>query len=440
MDVYLLCIGIEGADDRVAWSVLIVEPEGFVEEISGLASSPERAILWAIKEGLQNAPSKSNIAIRSLHTPLIRYGEHTLSTYTLDEAIETEDNDLLVPIIKRMRTQKIVWMNPPYMEPGDSRAQKIANDIIQDPYSSYPPEEVDFITEQFRLESERESSCLKEDTSDVIHSDSKSFLQEERDRHEKSDLPKEDQISPNEESIRISIVNEQPSAYVESVAETYESPSHLAVEDQADFVHKDRIYINNEPLASKPPPPAFPNIKKPHLLIEESPDYLFGSRILAYVDGVGSGNLGAWSFILIDKKTGSALIRASGLRASNPYRSRLLACIEVLSAIKASCQEIEIRSRWQNLIKLGEQWMHTWKDKNWNKSGNEPIQELGFIQQLYAICSQHRVQWQYIPDHNDEHGIQLCKKHVQEALSLINAGHKAIYNERIKNFPMEKLL
>ena len=125
---------------------------------------------------------------------------------------------------------------------------------------------------------------------------------------------------------------------------------------------------------------------------------------------------------------------------STAYRSRILACIEAISALKAENQEIELRSRWQNIVKLGEQWMYRWKSKGWKKSGNQTIQELGYIQQLYALCEEHRISWLYIPDGNDEHGIQTAKKLAQEALNRINVGEKSLRSERVRAFPLDKIL
>jgi ribonuclease HI len=465
MEVYLLCIAIEGADDRVAWSVLIVEPEGFVEEKSGLASSAERAMFWALKEGFWNVPSRAHVVIRSVHTPLIRFGTHDLSRMTPEESKQEEDADLLDPIVSRIKHQTIVWINPPYQKAGDNRAKKIAQEIVQDPLSCYPPEEIDHISSTYESEAhtlEMEEVHSKEEISHPQPSEKivistvpetsfppSAVLKNKNEIVEKNQIqitPKKQKQSSNIDSIIQSVEEQQkpkealstndspnPTEEESKKQHTSESQDEPDTEDIESHQRPQKIFIKSRPA---PPPPA----KRPQLHIEPGPDYLFGPRILAYVDGIGTGNLGAWSFVLVDRKSGSALARASGLRASTPYRARLLACIEVLSALKAENQEIEIRSRWQKLIKLGDQWIHKWHGKNWTKSGNEPIQEVGFIQQLYSICSHHRMSWLYIPDHNDEYGIQLAKRLAKNALNDINTGHKKMYSERIRPFPTDKLL
>ena len=412
MEVYLLCIAIDGTDDRVAWSTFIVEPEGFVEEKSGLASSYDRAILWAIKEGLWGVPSNAHIAIRSTSTPVLRLGESTVSL-NADEALTMENADLVTSIVTRAENQNLAWTRPPFLEAGDSRTLKIAQEIIRDPMSSYPPEEVDFIMQSYELHESSIEVSSNEYEEEIEEKNVKILQQEERPSNEAEEQPESKEDIPTKDDL---------------TSEDNDTSS----EDDAP-IQVTKTYKPN--LRSTLPPPS----KKPQLQVD-GPDYLFGARILAYVDGIGSGNLGAWSFVLVDRKTGFALARASGMRASTPYRARLIACIEVLSALKAFNQEIEIRSRWQKLIKLGDQWMHKWKAKGWKKSGNESIQEVGYIQQLDAICSQHRMSWLYIPDHNDEHGIQFCKHLVKNALNDINCGHKQIHSERLKDFPIDKLL
>ena len=415
MEVYLLCIAIDGADDRVAWSTFIVEPEGFVEEKSGLASSFERAILWAIKEGVTQVPSTAHVAIRSTSPSVHRIGKSAIQT---GSALVTSDEnvDLLSVIIERVEGQTLAWVQPPFLEAGDSRAIKIAKEIVRDPMSSYPPEEVDFIMHSF--DHQNEDIDTTNDLQEIESNEPQTPLIEEALPEDKSSTEPAQKDSDSIEDA--SSLDEGEENLTEKTTQTTSPPITKTYKPK---------------LKSKLPPPP----KKTQLHVE-GPDYLFGARILAYVDGIGSGNLGAWSFVLVDRKTGFALARASGMRASTPYRSRLIACIEVLSALKAFNQEIEIRSRWQKLIKLGDQWMHKWKSKNWKKSGNESIQEVGYIQQLDALCSQHRMSWLYIPDHNDEHGIQFCKHLVKNALNDINCGHKNIHSERLKDFPIDKLL
>ena len=59
-------------------------------------------------------------------------------------------------------------------------------------------------------------------------------------------------------------------------------------------------------------------------------------------------------FVLIDRSGSAAL--SFGLRVSTAYRANV-GMYRVLSALKAENRD-EIRSRWPNIIKLGEQWMH----------------------------------------------------------------------------------
>lgn len=430
MEVYLLCIAVEGSDDRVAWSTFIVEPEGFVEEKSGLASSFDRAMLWAIKEGVWGVPSNAHVAVRSTCGPLLRLGEKHLSSLSGSEALREQDSDLLTSIVDRIEGQTLAWLRPPFLEAGDSRTIQLAKEIVKDPMSSYAPEEVDFIMQSYDVHDEEVSIASKPsvDLIDDIEEQDTSLIQSPI-------LPKDaSSLSKERENLRDAAAPPDNTPHKEE-SQNQDLTSETNEED-IEPETKSTTKTYKPKLTSKlPPPPA----KKTQLHVE-GPDYLFGARIVAYVDGIGAGNLGAWSFVLVDRQTGFALARANGMRASTPYRSRLIACIEVISALKAINQEIEVRSRWQKLIKLGDQWMHKWKNKNWKKSGNEPIQEVGYIQQLDALSSQHRMSWLYIPDHNDEHGIQFAKHLAKQALNDINAGHKHVYSERLKDFPTDKLL
>ena len=45
------------------------------------------------------------------------------------------------------------------------------------------------------------------------------------------------------------------------------------------------------------------------------------------MDGVGSGTLGAWAFVWIDRQTGWALLRAKGVSPTTSSRMRLQAFV-----------------------------------------------------------------------------------------------------------------
>ena len=169
-------------------------------------------------------------------------------------------------------------------------------------------------------------------------------------------------------------------------------------------------------------------------------EYLFGSRILAYVDGVGSGTLGAWAFVLIDRQTGWALLRAKGVSSTTSSRMRLQACIEALSCLKQQSQTIEIRSRYRNLIQMGSSWIDNWKKNDWKNSKKEDVSDLSFLVELDSLRTQHKLSWQYIPYESDEQGIKEVTRLSKNALHNLNYGEYTDIESRIKNYPLHQII
>ena len=450
MDIVVICIAIEGHDERAAWATLLIEPEGFVEERCGLASSLRRAMLWALKETIPSVSAGSRIAIRSTNNLFLRL-ESELTSLQKEGHENDPDHDLLDSFLYKLRQQKVVWANASnYPQPGDNKAQKLAKETLNDFYISLPPEEIDFISQsEISLQEAQEiplTEYEKEHRSipETPLAISKDVPLTPYEQEQLKENEKEDPIeAPSTSNNITNPINVSPPI----------SPSKEQEEDSQNEENNQQL-----PLIETPPPPPkpkespqistpprkktpSPKPKGPKTLdLPPSPDFLFGARIVAYIDGVCAGSLGGWSFVLVDRQSGNALLRASGVRNASPYRIRLLACVEVLSAIKTSDQAIEIRSRWQNIIKLGSQWMWNWEAKGWKKSGGKTIEELGFVQQLFSLSQSQRLQWRYVPDQSDDYGMILVKRLAKRALNDINDGNKILIDKRQRGFPIDRLL
>ena len=150
--------------------------------------------------------------------------------------------------------------------------------------------------------------------------------------------------------------------------------------------------------------------------------------------------MGCWSFLLVDRQTQAAMLCANGYRFTTFQRIKLQACIEALEALQEQDLSIEIRSRHDDLIRLGQQWMWDWKQRGWHTKGNKEVNELPYVQQLMDCVESHRVSWRYIPSDSDEQGIKDGFLMAREALNLLNGGQHQLIQRRISAYPMEKLL
>jgi ribonuclease HI len=388
MNPYVLFLSVTGHDERSGWSAILVEPEGLFEEHQGVASSPDRALLWALRATLLSVPNREQLAIRTCDRHVLKWGEW-LCTSEKDRD-HLPHQDLLSVLLPKLSTLELTWFDAtPYGEAGDSRAKSLAKEAFSTYTFSFPEEEIIYLTELLSAPIE---------------------------------APAPPETAP-----------EQPEPTSESEAP---ASSHITEETPAAPAEPKLL----EEAAAQPPsePPVL--LTSASLPIPEAAEYLFGARILAYVDGIGAANLGAWSLLLIDRQTRTALLRAEGVRSTTPHQMRLHAAIEALLALKTENQSIEIRCRARSFISLGNSWMHRWKAQEWTRIGKEPIKALPFVQQLYELSLQHRTSWHHIPEASDEQGIKEAKILSKKALQRLNYGEKASIEERRRNYPINLLL
>ena len=399
----VLFVSVTGHDERAGWSAVLVEPEGFFEEHQGVASSPERAFLWALQKTIFGLPDHDQLVIRSCDRHVLRW-EDILSENPLEYS---QHLDLLEDITNKLSSFEIKWFDASrYREAGDSRAQSLAKEALMSHQFNFEPKEIEFVT-QMLFSSEPPSAPPP--SQDPNHSKDSLISEECFEQKIEPSPPPE----PTENKITPSTVH---------TAE----PLNESDQQKIDDVKPRHI---NPIISSKTP-----------LNIPVASEFLFGARILAYIDGIGMANIGAWGFVLVDRQTGYALLRAEGVRSTTPYCMRITAAIEALLSLKDKNQHIEIRSRYRNTILLGQNWMHTWQARDWTKKTKEPIKDLPFVQQLYDLCQDHRVSWCHISEQSDEQGIKDVVQLSKRALRKLNYGESANIEERKKAYPISLLI
>ena len=363
MNGTIISIGIHGTTERVGWSFVLLDTDGFIEERFGVSSTDLRAVLWAILHSISGVSPSEPIAIRTLDRLVLKVGEQWLAQWK-GSGLEGEANaELIRWVIETVSNRNIKWfMVDSFPEPIDKRARELAKSSYQDPSCSLCEEDVSFILEQYQSPTTSKTKATSQTESDVeVHSD------------------------------------EQPDPKAEEATLT---PVDL-------------------PIAS---------------------EYLFGARILIYVDGLTAGHLGCWSFVLVDRQSQLAMMCAHGQRHTTHQRIKLQGCIEAFQALRSKDLSIEVRSRHQDIIQLGQRWMWDWKERGWKKKGNKTIQELPYVQQLHEVVSKHRVSWKHIPSEADEKGITDGFQLVQTALNQINEGKLQLLQHRLAKYPVDQLL
>jgi ribonuclease HI len=450
MTPILLYIATYGHDERCGWCVVVVEPEGMFEEYQGVASNSHRAMLWGLHIAFGSISTGEKVGIRSLQRSIVNF-ENQLTDFQKHGWTEDKNKILLDELLPNMFGCEIKFMDASrHPQAGDSRAKSLAKQAHESYDFSLSDEEISFLSSSIEIQNPFLSS------STTKHLDS-----------EKSDIHPEEKISDDKSSEEfITVIDEPISTPNDSnTSDPHEDECHHIKEPVSESQELLNLTIsvknNTNTLESKNEEADLDNAQhqipssktnpeeenqkqedtsQTILSIPDGNEYLFGSRILAYVDGVGSGTLGAWAFVLIDRQTGWALLRAKGVSSTTSSRMRLQACIEALSCLKQQSQTIEIRSRYRNLIQMGSSWIDNWKKNDWKNSKKEDVSDLSFLVELDSLRTQHKLSWQYIPYESDEQGIKEVTRLSKNALHNLNYGEYTDIESRIKNYPLHQII
>ena len=460
MTPILLYIATYGHDERCGWCVVVVEPEGMFEEYQGVASNSHRAMLWALQTAFGSISRGEKVGIRSLQRSIVNF-ENRMNDFKKHGWTEDQNKTLLDKLLPNMFGCDIKFMDASrYPQAGDSRAKSLAKQAHESYDVFFSEEEVSFLSSSMEIQNPFLSSS-KHESPDVVEEDistAETSLKEEtletqlisEELTTVTDIPittpnnSRTSTSQEDDVVQITEQFESETEEIQDVVtpikiskiECEPTNKDLEVSDFHDLPHKD------QPSESEAEDPISKQEEKPQtiLSIPDGNEYLFGARILAYVDGVGSGTLGAWAFVLIDRQTGWALLRAKGVSSTTSSRMRLQACIEALSCLKEHSQTIEIRSRYRNLIQMGSTWIDNWKKNDWKNSKKEDVSDLSFLVELDALRTQHKLSWQYIPYESDEQGIKEVTRLSKNALHNLNYGEYTDIESRIKNYPLHQII
>jgi len=123
-------------------------------------------------------------------------------------------------------------------------------------------------------------------------------------------------------------------------------------------------------------------------------------NIVIYTDGAASGNPGPGGYgtVLLYGNLRKEL--SGGFRKTTNNRMELLAVIEGLKALKASCN-VTIYSDSKYIVDAIEKgWLVNWIKKNWIKSNKERVLNPDLWQQLCVLLSKHNVKFVWVKGHD----------------------------------------
>lgn len=381
MEINVLCFSIYGNQESTAWAGITIE-DGDISQFSGAASSDLEAILFGLYECLETLPSPTPIMIRCSERLPNDVGKKCIPQWKAQGFGEEEFKEDIQVLLALLAPRKCLWSKPVLINDMDRKVQKLAKERFAKGVTKGVSKD-----------------ATKSVAPDISISESKPSLS--------TNIPKES-----------------------SIKEPMPEENRPLISKEISKEHKPKSPAS---LQTKTPPPQPP-------LEPEIPQILFQSQILIYIDAISTGNIGAWGFILIDRKSQHALLKASGHRHSNFQTNLLQGCISGLQSLRSPDFLIEIRSRHSFLIQLGQQWLSQWSGNSWRKRNGEEPKNLPFLQELHRILQTMTPSWRHIPQESEEKGLLDCHKITQDALNQLNYGGKAQIEHRIPKYPIDQLL
>ncbi len=128
-------------------------------------------------------------------------------------------------------------------------------------------------------------------------------------------------------------------------------------------------------------------------------------EVIAYTDGGCRGNpgIGAWAFLLVDRKTRTALERAGGERETTNNRMEMMAAIEALVAIREPGTKILLLSDSKYLIECCTKWIPGWKKNGWKRKGGE-LKNVDLLKRLDELLAGRPVTFRWVAGHSGHPG------------------------------------
>jgi len=145
--------------------------------------------------------------------------------------------------------------------------------------------------------------------------------------------------------------------------------------------------------------------------------------IFLYTDGAASGNPGPGGFGAILQCAGAEKVISGGFRLTTNNRMELLAVIVGLEAIRWENAEVQVWSDSSYVVKaLNEGWLEKWK-----RSGFKGKKNVDLWLRFDAVCSRHRVAFNWLKGHAGHPQNERCDRLAVEAYQQENLAEDTGY-------------
>lgn len=145
-----------------------------------------------------------------------------------------------------------------------------------------------------------------------------------------------------------------------------------------------------------------------------------GNRVEIWADGgcLGNPGPGGWAFVLVGPNTE---VRRSGYDPDTTNnRMELLAVSEALREFSRQPAlagfDVAVTTDSQYVQKGITQWIRAWLANGWRTSGKKPVKNADLWRDLWALCQDRPVAWQWVMGHAGNPMNEACHRMVEEAL------------------------
>ncbi|MCE9678811.1 ribonuclease HI [Shewanella sp. AS1] len=121
-------------------------------------------------------------------------------------------------------------------------------------------------------------------------------------------------------------------------------------------------------------------------------------QLLIFTDGSCLGNPGPGGYGVVMKYKHHLKELSGGFALTTNNRMELLAPIIALEALKEPCNII-LTSDSQYMRQGITQWIHGWKQRNWQTSSKQPVKNIDLWQRLDKAVQAHHIDWRWVKGH-----------------------------------------